>query len=62
MGMGRKFAPLPRQTVLVDERGRLTIPEYLRDAAGIEPGSWVQLDAYPDLVEMKCKALTIKKV
>ena len=60
--MGRKFAPLPRQVVQVDARGRFTIPEYLRDAAGIEAGSWVEVEAYPDLTEMKCKALTVKKV
>ena len=59
--MGRKFAPLPRQTIQVDNRGRITIPEYLRDAANLTPGSWVEVAAYPDLVEMKCKALTLKK-
>ena len=62
MGMGRKFAPFSRQTIQVDERGRITIPDYLRNAAGITPGSWIDIEAYPDLNEMKCKALTIKKV
>jgi len=59
--MGRKFAPLPRQTIQVDHRGRITIPDYLREAAGIIPGSWVEVAAYPDLTEMKCNALTVKK-
>lgn len=59
--MGRKLAPLPRQTIQVDSRGRITIPEYLRDAADLVPGSWVEVAAYPDLIDMKCKGLSLRK-
>ncbi len=59
--MGRKLAPLPRQTIQVDSRGRITIPEYLREAANLNPGSWVEVSAYPDLVDMKCRGLTLRK-
>jgi len=60
--MGRKLQPLPRQRIQVDDRGRITLPEYLREASGIEKRSWIEIEAYPDLSGMKCKALTIKKV
>ena len=59
--MGRKLAPLPRQTIQVDSRGRITIPEYLREAADVGPGAWVEIEAYPDLKDMKCKGLTIRR-
>ena len=59
--MGRKFAPLPRQTIQVDKRGRITIPDYLRDAANLNPGTWVEIEAYPELKDMKCKGLTLRK-
>jgi AbrB family looped-hinge helix DNA binding protein len=36
--MPRKVPELPRATVWVDERGRITIPQYLREAAGIPEG------------------------
>ena len=59
--MRRKLAPLPRQIINVDSRGRITLPEYLREAAGIVPDSWVEVEAYPALVDMKCKGLTLRK-
>jgi AbrB family looped-hinge helix DNA binding protein len=59
--MGRKFAPLPRQTIQVDSRGRITIPDYLREAANLEPGSWIEVAAYPELKDMKCKGLTLRR-
>lgn len=59
--MRRKLAPLPRQTIQVDSRGRITIPEYLREAADLSPGSWVEVSAYPDLTDMKCRGLTLRK-
>jgi len=59
--MPRKYPPLPRQTIQVDSRGRLTIPEYLREAADMKPGTWVEVSAYPDLTDMKCRGLTLRK-
>lgn len=53
----QKLRRLPRQTVWVDEKGRFVIPKYLREAAGIEKGGWVSVEAYPDLD--KCKALMV---
>ncbi|MBA7490013.1 hypothetical protein ES702_00547 [subsurface metagenome] len=55
----RKLRRLPRQTVWVDNKGRFTIPEYLREAAGINKESWVEVEAYPELE--KCKYLAIKR-
>ena len=57
--MPRKYAPLPRQIIQIDKRGRVTIPDYLREAAGLKLNSWITVEAYPDLE--KCKVLTIKK-
>ena len=57
--MPRKHQRLPRQTVWVDERGRITIPAYLREAAGIEEEGWVEVEAAPDLEN--CKGLMIRK-
>jgi len=56
----KKIQELPRQTVWVDKRGRFTIPEYLREAAGIEMESWVEVVAEPNLEN--CKTLFIKKL
>ena len=52
-----KVRELPRKTVYVDKRGRFTIPEYLRDAAGIKSDSWVEVVAEPNLDN--CKGLLI---
>lgn len=57
--MPRKVPELPRATVWVDERGRITIPQYLREAAGIPEGGWIEIEAYPDLDE--CRYLSIIK-
>lgn len=57
--MPKKLAELPRQTVWVDKRGRFTIPEYLRDAAGIKNESWIDVEAYESLEN--CKSLFIMK-
>jgi len=54
-----KFRELPRKAVYVDKRGRFTIPEYLRNAAGITPDSWVEVVAEPNLDN--CKGLLIMK-
>ena len=59
--MGRKYAPLPRQTIQIDKRGRITVPEYLREAANLEPGSYVEVEAYPELKDMKCKVLILRR-
>ena len=56
--MPKKVQELPRQSVWVDERGRFTIPEYLRDAAGIKIKSWVEVVADPGLDN--CKGLLIR--
>ena len=46
----------------MDDRGRITIPEYLRDALGIpkEPNNFpLIVEAYPNL--KNCKTLFVKK-
>lgn len=59
--MPKRLARLPRQTVLMDKRGRLTIPEYLREAMGLEKGvdAFVEVSAEPNVDN--CKGLTLKK-
>jgi len=52
---------LPREPVIIDEMGRLTIPSRFRDSLGLPRGEkyplWVE--AYPDL--KNCKGLIIRK-
>ena len=45
----------------MDEKGRLTIPEYIRDAFGLPRGKQypIWIEAFPDLDN--CKTLFIKK-
>lgn len=52
---------LPRKWVLIDKRGRITIPDYMRKALGVQEDadSPLLLEAYPSLEE--CKAIFIKK-
>ena len=57
--MPKKIPELPRATIWVDSRGRVTIPEYLRNALGLSEGGWLELEAYPSLDD--CKALILKK-
>lgn len=56
--MVKKYA-LARETKWVDDKGRVVLPEALREAAGIVNGSWVIIEAYPALED--CKALIIKR-
>ena len=59
--MPKKLAELPRQTVWMDDRGRMTIPEYLREAMGLKKGagSFVEVSAEPNLDN--CKGLLLRK-
>jgi len=54
---------LPRKWVLMDKRGRLTIPPYLIEALGLDRSTTenvpVIVEAYPTLE--KCSCLFIKK-
>ena len=54
---------LPRKWVLLDERGRITVPKYLLEALGIEKNNTVNypliIEAHPNLEE--CTVLSIKK-
>ena len=50
--MGKMKPALPRKTVWMDERGRVTLPVELRRAAGLEEG-WVVVEAYPDAQNVK---------
>ena len=59
--MPKKLARLPRQTIWMDDRGRLTIPEYLREAMGMNKGVgvFVEVAAEPNLDD--CKGLLLRK-
>ena len=57
--MLKKIPELPRATIWLDSRGRVTIPEYLRNALGLHEGGWIELEAYPSLDA--CKTLILKK-
>ena len=53
---------LPRKWVLMDKKGRVTIPQYLREAFGLPDeveNIPLVIEAYPSLKE--CKTLFIKK-
>jgi len=55
----KKIPKLPRQTVWMDERGRVVVPEYLRDDCGLKVPGWVLIERYPN--EGECKTLFLKK-
>jgi bifunctional DNA-binding transcriptional regulator/antitoxin component of YhaV-PrlF toxin-antitoxin module len=57
--MPRKLGKTQKQTIWIDDRGRLTIPSYLLEAAGIKKPGWVEIEANPSLEE--CESLFIKK-
>ena len=43
----------------MDERGRITVPAHLLEAARIGKKGWVVVEAYPDLEG--CKSLFIRR-
>ena len=45
----------------MDSRGRITVPEYMREAAGYpkRESAFVTIEAYPDLEN--CKTIIIKR-
>ena len=55
----KKVPELPRQTIWMDERGRIVVPDYMRDDLGLELPGWVIIERYPS--EGECKTLFIKK-
>jgi len=55
----KRVPKLPRQRIYMDERGRIVVPEYLRDALGLEIPCWIDIERYP--IEGDCKTLFIKK-
>ena len=58
----RGFSQLPRKWVLMDRKGRITIPAYMRKALGVPNDAEnypLIIEAYPSLEE--CKALFLKK-
>ncbi len=55
----KKIPKLPRQTVYMDKRGRLVVPEYLREAAHLDVPGWVVIERYP--AEGDCKSLFLRK-
>jgi len=52
---------LKRKWIVMDEKGRVTIPDYMRDAFGLPKGEDFPLiiEAYPSLED--CKTLFLKK-
>ena len=50
--MGREKSPMPRKTVWMDGRGRVTIPLPMREAAGLQEG-WVVVETYPNSRDVK---------
>jgi len=55
----RRIPKLPRQTVWMDNKGRIVVPEYLRKALGLKIPCFVVIERYP--VEGECKTLFLKK-
>lgn len=55
----KKVPELPRQTIWMDGRGRVVVPEYMREALGLEVPCWVVMERYPP--EGECKTLFIKR-
>ena len=55
--MPRQLYPLRRKTVFVDSRGRMTVPEYMREAVGMATPGWIELVAEPTLEN--CKGILI---
>ena len=55
--MPRQMAPLPRTQVKIDSRGRITIPDYMREAARIEKDTWINIWAEPSLKE--CRGILV---
>jgi len=55
----KRVPELPRQRVWMDARGRIVVPEYLREALGLQIPCWVDIERYP--AEGECKTLFLKK-
>ncbi|GAG64474.1 unnamed protein product [marine sediment metagenome] len=55
----RKIRKLPRQTIWMDKKGRIVIPDYLREDLDLETPGWVVIERYPP--EGECKTLFIKR-
>ena len=55
----KRVPELPRQRVWMDDRGRVVVPDYMRDAIGLEVPGWVVIERYP--AEGECKTLFLKK-
>jgi len=55
---------LPRKFVLMDDRGRITVPDYMREAWGVDipkGGSFpIEVEAYPNLE--KVKSIILRKL
>lgn len=50
---------LPRKVIIMDDRGRLTVPEYMRKKLNLGPGQCaLTIELYPN---EKPKGLVIKK-
>lgn len=55
----RKVPELPRRIIWIDDKGRIVIPLYMREAMRLDVPGWVLIEMYPNMGD--CKALFIKK-
>jgi len=54
----RKSPELPRHTIWMDEKGRIVVPQYMREALGLKVPGWILIERYP--IEGECTAIFIR--
>ena len=54
----RKSPELPRQTIWMDDKGRIVVPDYMRKALGLKVPGWILIERYP--LDGECTTIFIK--